>query len=260
MDFLGWIHFPDHRVLREPPFRAPHQTISAVALVGGGSEPRPGEISLAHRGVLFLDELPEFQRGALEALRQPLEEGYLTVGRARRNVVFPARFTLVAAMNPCPCGYYGDPVKECSCTAYEVIKYQKRISGPILDRIDLQIKVGRVEIGLEEDKEKNYSEDVKKKIAAAKEMQRRRFSGNGTLFSKPAKSNADMTSREIKELAQLDATARAFVATIEGAHLSPRAYYRIVKVARTIADLDGREEIAAEHLAEAFSYRMREMS
>jgi magnesium chelatase family protein len=246
-------------LIRERPFRAPHQTISPVALIGGGQEPRPGEISLAHRGILFLDELPEFPRSTLEALRQPLEAGVIHVARAKGSVTFPARFTFVAAMNPCPCGYYGDPSKECKCSAYEIIKYQRRISGPLLDRIDLQIKVGRVDVGKwrGEQDGKLVNADIRKKISEALARQRERFlrEGKRSLF----KTNAEMSSRETQQAVQLDKNARSFLEAIEKSHLSPRGYYRLLKVARTIADLEGETAVSAEHLAEAFSYRLKEM-
>ena len=245
-------------ILKDPPFRAPHQTISATALIGGGAEPRPGEISLAHRGILFLDELPEFQRSTLEALRQPLEAGEVRVARARRSIIFPARFTLIGAMNPCPCGYYGNAIRECKCTAYEVIKYQKRISGPLLDRIDLQIKLGKVEIGEWETVNQTHpqSEKIIEKVKLAKDIQRKRFSGCG---SSEEKTNADMTPREIREFTKLDTEARSFLDSMEKSLFSPRAYHRILKTARTIADLEGVGMVAAEHLAEAFSYRVKEL-
>jgi magnesium chelatase family protein len=261
-------------LVRERPFRAPHQTISPVALIGGGQEPRPGEISLAHRGILFLDELPEFARSTLEALRQPLESGVVHVARAKGSVTFPARFSLVAAMNPCPCGYYGavsydtssgdnsshsNAPKECKCSAYEIIKYQRRISGPLLDRIDLQIKVGRVDVGKwqEGQKQKPINNEIREKIAAAIARQRERFlkEGERTIF----KTNAEMSSRETQQAVRLDKDARSFLDAIEKNHLSPRGYYRLLKVARTIADLEGEAAVSSEHLAEAFSYRLKEM-
>ncbi len=227
-------------LIYDPPFRAPHHTASGVALVGGGGEPRPGEISLAHRGVLFLDELPEFRRESLEALRQPLETGEMRVARAKGSVSFPARFTLVAAMNPCPCGHYGDPVQECHCSAYEVIKYQRKISGPFLDRIDVRVKVGRVEMaGAAEwnnriSLDAHHSRELREKVNAARERQRERFFRNpyGT-----ADANAAMTPKEIRRFVEMDKGARSFLDTIKEARISPRTYYRIIKTARTIADL-----------------------
>ena len=249
-------------LMKHRPFRAPHQTASIAALIGGGQDPKPGEISLAHRGVLFLDELPEFPRNLLEALREPMESGSIRIIRAKQSLLFPARFTLVAAMNPCPCGHYGNPDHECVCTAYEVVKYQKKISGPLLDRIDLQIKVGNVKIGVLRDtmlrgaaREENCaaaSPRVKARVEAAKETQGRRFK-NTTIIS-----NAEMSSREVQLLVRLDPGAERFLATLDRSRLSPRGYYRLLKTARTIADLEQREKVSAEHLAEAFSYRLRE--
>jgi magnesium chelatase family protein len=242
-------------LIRERPFRAPHQTVSAAALVGGGSDPKPGEISLAHRGILFLDELPEFQRNVLDALRQPIESGSIRIARAKGSVIFPARFILAAAMNPCPCGYHGDAEKECRCSAHDVIKYQKRISGPLLDRIDLQIKIGRIKIAELRGGESLETTNVSIKIAIerTREIQRKRFVND-------LKTNAEMSARETQKIARLEKEAEGFLGTLEKNHLSPRSYYRLLKVARTIADLGGQECISREHLAEAFSYRFREDS
>ncbi len=237
------------------PFRAPHQTASLIAIVGGGTHPKPGEISLAHRGVLFLDELPEFPKNILEALRQPMESGTVHVARARGSLVFPAKFTLVAAMNPCPCGYYGDPERECKCAAYEVMRYQKKISGPLLDRIDLQIHVPHVAIanlrGADGGAE---SATLRTDIERARRAQEKRFSK----ATARARTNAEMSSKETENLANLSREAAAFVETLEGARLSPRGYYRLLKTARTIADIASSNEVSREHLAEAFSYRLRE--
>lgn len=241
-------------LVEERPFRAPHQTASMAALVGGGPDPKPGEISLAHRGVLFLDELAEFPRNILDTLRQPLESGSIRIARAKGSLIFPARFMLAAAMNPCPCGYYGDTEKECKCSAYEVIKYQKRISGPLLDRIDLQIKIGRVAIKelRAGDGEEGVNASIKLRVEQARQLQRRRFGGDAL------KTNAEMSSRETKNVVRLAPDAEKFIATLERNHLSPRSYYRLLKVALTIADLEEKSVVAAEHLAEAFSYRLRE--
>jgi magnesium chelatase family protein len=242
------------KLIEHRPFRAPHHTASLAALVGGGQDPKPGEISLAHRGVLFLDELPEFKRGTLEALREPLESGVIRMARAKQSLTFPAKFTLVAAMNPCPCGYYGDTEKECTCSAYEIIKYQKRISGPLLDRIDLQVKVGRVKIGelRKGDSRGPTGPLLKKKVEEARAVQAARFKDLDII------TNAEMSSRETRAAARLEPQAERFLETLDRSRISPRGYYRILKVARTIADLDARENISAEHLAEAFSYRLRE--
>jgi len=240
-------------LIRERPFRAPHQTTTMIALIGGGANPKPGEISLANRGVLFLDEIPEFQKSALEALRQPMESGFINVSRAKSTLKFPAKFTLIAAMNPCPCGYYGDKEKACTCAAYEVIKYQKKISGPLLDRIDLQIKLGRVKI--EELRKGEWgdpmaiaqqSAHIKKIVERARAIQRERFSKESSgadveiknRSSAVAKTNSEMTAREIQTAAQFDHTAEKFLETLDKSQLSPRGYYRLLKVARTIADLE----------------------
>lgn len=241
-------------LIRERPFRAPHQTASMVALVGGGQDPKPGEISLAHRGVLFLDEVPEFQKNVLEALRQPMESGMIHIARAKGNLTFPAKFTLAAAMNPCPCGYYGDAEKECRCSAYEVIKYQKKISGPLLDRIDLQVKVGRIKIEELRTGERGESKNaiLKAAVERARRIQSERFGEGG------AKTNSEMSSRETQDMIKLEHGAEEFLKTLDKSNLSPRGYYRLLKVARTIADLEEKESVMAEHLAEAFSYRLRE--
>jgi magnesium chelatase family protein len=239
-------------LIRERPFRAPHHTASITALVGGGPDPRPGEISLAHRGILFLDELPEFQRNALEALRQPLESGVVHIARTKQSVTFPAKFILVAAMNPCPCGFYGDTEQECKCSAYEIIKYQKKISGPLLDRIDLQVKVGRVAIETLQNTlpdEQGESAAIRERVARARTAQNRRY----------AKLNAELSSHEARESTNIDPSARAFLETLNAGHLSPRGYYRLIKVARTIADLEEKDAVSSGHLAEAFSYRLKEI-
>jgi magnesium chelatase family protein len=239
-------------LIRERPFRAPHHTASITALVGGGPDPRPGEISLAHRGILFLDEFPEFQRNALEALRQPLESGVVHLARAKQSVAFPAKFILVAAMNPCPCGFYGDAERECKCSAYEIIKYQKKISGPLLDRIDLQVKIGRVAIEVLQNSpsdRQGESAAIRERVARARAAQNQRC----------AKLNAELSSHEAQDSTNIDLSARAFLETLDAGHLSPRGYYRLIKVARTIADLEEKKEISSEHLAEAFSYRLKEI-
>jgi len=239
-------------LIRERPFRAPHHTASITALVGGGPDPRPGEISLAHRGILFLDELPEFQRNALEALRQPLESGVVHLARAKQSVTFPAKFILVAAMNPCPCGFYGDAERECKCSAYEIIKYQKKISGPLLDRIDLQVKVGRVAI----EALQHTLPDGQRESATIREL----ITFTRTIQNqKRSKLNAELSSREAQESTNLDSGARTFLETLNTEHLSPRGYYRLIKVARTIADLEKKESVSLEHLAEAFSYRLKDI-
>ena len=241
-------------LIKKRPFRSPHQTASVAAVVGGGSQPKPGEISLAHLGVLFLDELPEFQKNILGALRQPLETGNVHIARVKDTLVFPARFTLVAAMNPCPCGFYGDAEKECRCSAYEVIRYQKKISGPLLDRIDLQIKVPRVKVKeLRENKSSELTSwKIKKEVEAVRKIQNERFK------NLKIRTNAEMSSKQAEHFANLDSSAEKFLATLDKTRLSPRGYYRLLKTARTIADLDKNEKTLASHLSEAFGYRLRE--
>jgi magnesium chelatase family protein len=242
-------------LVNERPFRSPHQTASLISIVGGGTNPRPGEISLAHRGILFLDELPEFPKNILESLRQPLESGIVHVARARGTLSFPAKFSLIAAMNPCPCGFYGDPEKECRCGAFEVIRYQKKISGPLLDRIDLQVRVPRIplqELRGTARKESASSADVKRTVERVRRVQAERFKKTSI------RVNAEMSSKQTEQLTELDHDAEKFLKTLEQSRLSPRGYYRLLKTARTIADLDKSEKTRAEHLAEAFSYRLRE--
>jgi magnesium chelatase family protein len=239
----------------ERPFRSPHHTTSSVAIVGGGAWPRPGEISLSHRGVLFLDEFPEFQRSVLEALRQPLEDGVVTVSRATGSLTFPAEFLLVAAQNPCPCGFLSDPEKHCVCTPTQIVRYQKKVSGPILDRIDIHIEVPRVkyeklaaEINLAES-----SVSVKERVERARKIQKKRFAGSKT------KSNSEMSSKEIKEFCKLEEQAKTLLGqAVESMKLSARVYHRLLKLARTIADLVEAEEISAVHIGEALQYRPKE--
>ncbi len=249
------------------PFRAPHQTASPVSIIGGGSNPRPGEISLAHRGVLFLDELPEFRRDLLEALRQPIESGKVTVSRIKNNLVFPAKFMLVTALNPCPCGYYGDDEKECKCSANEALRYQKKVSGPLLDRIDLQINVPRVSIDELQEKKRDLAgaEKMRTSVKSARDIQQKRFqnlsSGEGSASGGKENifTNSEMSSKMCDEILKLDGEAEKFVKDMYQKNvLSARGYYRILKTARTIADLGGEEHIKLEHLAEAFQYRLRE--
>lgn len=240
-------------LVRERPFRSPHQTASAIAVVGGGTNPRPGEISLAHRGILFLDEIPEFQKSILEALRGPMESGVVHVARAKGTLIFPSKFSLVAAMNPCPCGFYGDTEKECRCGAHEVIRYQKKISGPLLDRIDLQIKVPRVKLAELRGKSgvPRESQGIKKQIERARDIQRERLAAMGI------STNAEMSAKRTEETVRLDASGEKFLSTLDRARLSPRGYFRLLKTARTIADLESEEKTSAGHLAEAFSYRLK---
>ena len=251
---------PDLPLVRNRPFRSPHHTISHAGLVGGGNIPHPGEISLAHRGVLFLDELPEFGTRVLEVLRQPIEDKIVTISRANGTLTFPANFMLIAAMNPCPCGYYGDPVKQCTCSNAVVTKYQKRISGPLMDRIDIHVEVPRVEYEkLSSQRLGEPSAAIKGRVEAARQRQRSRFASNTPNFESALRlmtCNADMTPAEVRLHCNLDETGRTLMKTaMQQLQLSARAYHRVLKLARTIADLAGAENIAPSHLAEALQYR-----
>ncbi len=243
----------ENPLIRSRPFRTPHHTASAVALVGGGANIKPGEISLAHRGVLFLDEFPEFPRAVLDSLRQPLEDGIVTISRAQGSLSFPAKFMLVAAMNPCPCGFASDPVKACVCSPGQIVKYQKKISGPLLDRIDLHIEVPRVEQDkLVEQRSQESSIQVAKRVQDARLIQQRRF------VQKNIFTNAEMGTTEIKEFCSLDQEAKDFIRqAMERLYLSARSFHRVLKLARTIADLEGVEQVQIAHLAESLQYRPR---
>jgi magnesium chelatase family protein len=243
----------DMPLMLQRPFRSPHHTISHAGLVGGGRMPRPGEISLAHRGVLFLDELPEFGQNVLEVLRQPLEDKVVTISRAQGTITYPANFMLIAAMNPCPCGYLNDPVKECTCSAMSIARYQKRISGPLLDRIDIHVEVPRVYYEKLADKRQiENSETIRKRVQAARERQLKRFEGTRLTC------NAEMGPTEVRAYCETDASGEKLMkAATQQLHLSARAYHRVLKLARTIADLAGSETIAANHIAEAIQYRPR---
>jgi magnesium chelatase family protein len=242
---------PDVPLLRQRPFRAPHHTISHAGLVGGGNWPNPGEISLAHRGVLFLDELPEFGHRVLEVMRQPMEDKVVTISRAQGSLTFPANFQLIAAMNPCPCGYYSDPVKECTCSQSVITRYQKRISGPLLDRIDIHIEVPRVEYDkLSDERLGEPSDIVQARVEAARERQRERFAGTDLAC------NADMGPGEVREYCYLDETCQGLMrSAMHQLQLSARAYHRVLKLSRSIADLAGEGVIDPTHLAEALQYR-----
>ena len=238
-------------ILGTRPFRAPHHTISDAGLVGGGHTPRPGEISLAHHGVLFLDELPEFRKNALDALRQPLEDGQVTITRASLTATYPARFMLVAAMNPCPCGYFGERNHPCRCTPQQVRQYQGRISGPLLDRIDIHVEVPAVRYrDLTARETGEPSATIKARIERAREIQKRRFTDDETLF------NARLSNRQIRTICPIDEDSRQLIEmAVDRLGLSARAHTRILKVARTIADLEGLPHILPSHVAEAIQYR-----
>ncbi|MBD3280455.1 YifB family Mg chelatase-like AAA ATPase [Candidatus Dojkabacteria bacterium] len=239
-------------LLQERPFRSPHHTASQVSLIGGGSNPKPGEVSLSHLGVLFLDEFPEFERKTLEVLRQPIEDGLVTISRANATVEYPARFQLVAAMNPCQCGFLGDPHKECTCNEFQKQMYRKRLSGPILDRIDLKVQMYKV----------NYDEitspllsessgEVRARVELARDIQKGRFKDD------PIRINSSMNNLEIKKSINIDRESKRLLRTaVENFDLSARGYFRILKVARTIADLEGAQDVAHKHVAEALSFRM----
>jgi magnesium chelatase family protein len=242
-------------LIRQRPFRAPHHTISHAGLVGGGTIPRPGEISLAHRGVLFLDEFPEFGNRVLEVMRQPMEDKIVTISRAKGSLTFSANFQLVAAMNPCPCGWYGDARKPCTCSSSTVTKYQKRISGPLLDRIDIHIEVPRVDYEkLSSDRLGEPSASIRSRVQAARQRQTERFKGSDIVC------NTDMRVAEVRKFCKLDETGDSLVrAAMSQLNLSARAYHRILKLARTIADLAGSEHILTPYVAEALQYRPKGM-
>jgi len=235
-------------VITTRPFRSPHHTASFVALIGGGTKIKPGEISLAHHGVLFLDEIPEFPRSSLEALRQPLEDRTVSISRASGKTTYPAHFMLVATQNPCPCGYYGDEKRECTCTQQMILNYQKRLSGPLLDRIDMIVPVARVE------REKLFTENPCK--PQADEWKRQIKTARDTQIMRQKRPNSALTNKQLEKVAQLDTTAKNLLSTAaERLNLSARSYFKILRVARTIADLNAHENIATDDIAEALRYR-----
>jgi magnesium chelatase family protein len=246
-------------LIRHRPFRAPHHTISHAGLVGGGNIPKPGEISLAHRGVLFLDEFPEFGTRVLEVMRQPMEDKVVTISRARGSLTFSANFQLIAAMNPCPCGFYGDTQKPCTCAHALVTKYQKRISGPLLDRIDIHIEVPRVDYEkLSGDRVGEPSECIRARVQAARNIQLQRFSANG---SSDIICNADMRIGEIRQFCKLPEDGQSLMrSAMSQLNLSARAYHRILQLARTVVDLARCEEIQSVHLTEALQHRPKLVS
>jgi len=239
-------------IINFPPFRSPHHTTSEVALIGGGNPPRPGEITLAHRGVLFLDEFPEFHRDLLESLRQPIEEGKITVLRAKQKLTFPSHFTLVCASNPCPCGYYQHPERECRCLPSQIQKYQRKLSGPLMDRIDLLVEVPQLKFEKLEQKEGESSEQIRERVKKARIFQKQRFKDESKL------TNAEMEIPQIKKYCQIDFPSRNLLKkAVDSGKLSARGYHRVLKVARTIADLEESEKILFDHLSEALSYRVK---
>ncbi len=238
-------------LITERPFRTPHHSASSASLVGGGTTPRPGEISLAHRGVLFLDEFPEFPRGVLETMRQPLEDGVVTISRAQGTVTFPAQFTLIASQNPCPCGFATDPDKACTCSASQISRYQKKISGPLLDRIDLHVEVPRVPLEKLTDEAKGESStSIRERVLRARARQTARFADS------PINTNSEMGAKEVQIFCPLSEDVKTLLTkATDRLHLSARGYHRIFKLARTIADLDDADDIEPKHLAEAIQYR-----
>lgn len=244
-------------VVMTRPFRSPHHTTSRIGLIGGGTNPAPGEVSLAHRGVLFLDEFPEFPRHVLESLRQPIEDGRVTISRAKGTVTYPAQFLLVAASNPCPCGYFGDDKKQCRCMPGQIQRYQKRISGPILDRIDIHIDVPSVEtqklVSTDKKEKRKTSQEIQKRVQKARDTQTKRFKNT------KVKSNAEMTTRDVKNFCHLSSECRTMmISATSSMNLSARSYFKVIKIAQTIADLVAEKEISTTNLAEALQYRPKD--
>jgi magnesium chelatase family protein len=248
---------PQGSLIKSCPFRAPHHTVSPVGLIGGGTRPQPGEVSLAHRGVLFLDEFNEFPRSVLEALRQPMEDGFLTISRSRERVSFPSRFILVASANPCPCGYLYHPQIACKCTPREIQKYRKRVSGPLLDRIDLHVEVPVVDIkelsrNYEQKKFLQTSSQIRSRVIKARQIQRKRFA------NEDIHTNSEMRNSHVKKYCSLSREVRGLLQRAGVSfQLSARSYFKMIKVARTIADLEGSDEITISHMAESLQYRLK---
>lgn len=243
---------PDEPLMTKRPFRTVHHTASANGIIGGGSTPKPGEITLAHRGILFLDEMIEFPRNVLEVMRQPLEDGEITISRAKHSIKYPAKFMLLGAMNPCPCGYLGDKEKPCTCTEFQINRYQARLSGPLLDRIDLQVEVPRLtaEELMNTQPSNETSADIRKRVVKARKIQAERYKNDGIL------TNSELTSKLIKKYCQLDKASSEILKTASiKYHLSGRRYDRILKLTRTIADLDNSEDIKQSHIMQALQYR-----
>ncbi len=246
----------EHSLFATRPFRSPHHTVSDAGLIGGGAIPKPGAVSLAHNGILFLDELPEFKKNVLELMRQPLEDGMVTISRAVTSITYPACFMLMAAMNPCPCGYFGDQQMECSCTPIQINKYRAKVSGPLLDRIDIHVEVPPVKYKeLSDDAGGESSSVIKERVNSAREIQKRRFKGKGIY------SNSQMSSTQVRKHSRPDAEGLKLLETaIDKLGLRARAYDRILKVSRTIADLEESENVLSQHISEAIQYRSLDRS
>lgn len=246
-------------IKKQRPFRSPHHTTSHIGLIGGSANPKPGEVSLAHRGVLFLDEFPEYPRHVLEAMRQPLEDGHVVISRARERVKFPSRFMLVAAANPCPCGYYGDKTRQCSCTTLQVLKYQKRISGPLLDRIDIHIDVPAVDVKkiTSDDKDDGEgSQVVRNRVEKARKRQQKRFAGKNLSANRRIITNSEMSAKDIKTLLSIEQDAKDILRNaVNSLSLSARSYHKVIKISQTIADLANSGSIKSAHVLEALQYR-----